>query len=358
MLFTFNAKNEVTKRWFGKTLTHSNRRFTYEEAQDILNTGEGDYAEELKHLNIVAYALRKARFKAGAIQFETPEVRFKLDPNGVPLEVYVKERQDSNMLVEDFMLLANRAVGEEIRRMSEGGAPIPFVYRIHDQPNVEKLEDLALYAKSLGFSMHLDTPKQIADSINALTVAAAERDELKPLLPLAIRTMAKAVYSTNNIGHYGLGFEDYTHFTSPIRRYSDVLSHRILYKNLTRPPYRPDREKLEIRCKHISTRERAAMTAERQAVKYKQAEFLEAHVGEIFEGIISGMTDSGFFVEIVANYCEGRIDLNNLREHFTRESPFVLKGVNTGKEYRMGQRISVRVKDVDRMARQITLELP
>ncbi|MEY4926018.1 MAG: ribonuclease, partial [Bacteroidota bacterium] len=270
VVFTFNKDFKMVDRWYGKTYIHSNRRFSYEEAQVVLETGEGDFADELLLLDKIAKKMRDEKFKNGAINFDSPEVRFKLDETGKPIDVYVKERKEAHLLIEDFMLAANRAVAEYIEHLQAGQAEIPFVYRIHDEPDLDKLADFALYCKSLGVKMKLDTPQQVAHSFNELVKESAERDDLKVLLPLAIRTMAKAEYSSTNIGHYGLAFSHYSHFTSPIRRYSDVLAHRILYKNIIKPPFRTEKDKLQDRCKHISTMERRAMDAERQSVRYKQ----------------------------------------------------------------------------------------
>lgn len=355
-IFVFDKNMEITDRWFGKTYIHSDRRFSYEEAQEVLETGEGDFATELLHLNKIAKHLRKAKFKNGAINFESPEVRFNLDENGKPLDVYVKERKDAHLLIEDFMLLANRGVAEYIEDLQRGQAEIPFVYRTHDEPDEDRLADFGIFAQSMGVNMQLDTPKHIAESFNRLVLESQEREELKMLMPLAIRTMSKAEYSTQNIGHYGLAFGHYSHFTSPIRRYSDVLAHRILYKNLMKPIWRTDKAALQLRCKHISTMERKAMDAERQSIKYKQAEYLQNRIGDEFEGIISGLNDKGIFVEIKENYCEGRIAMETMKDDFYfLENSYTLRGQNTKKIYRMGDTIRVKITDVDIDKRKITM---
>ncbi len=355
-IFTFDKNDKITSRWFGKTIIHSNRRFTYEEAQEILDGKEGEFVQELKVLNDLAKKLKKERFKKGAINFETEEVQFRLDAEGVPTELFVKERKDAHMLIEDFMLLANKEVATFI---SEKGKEqeIPFVYRIHDEPNPDKVFELSSFARELGFEMKITTPKDISKSYNALAEAAETNPALRLLQPIAIRTMSKAAYSTNNIGHYGLAFEFYSHFTSPIRRYSDVLAHRILELNL--PPdkfYRVDKEPLEERCKHISMQERKAMDAERESVKYKQVEYMEKHVGEDFAGYISGIIDRGFFVMLKANYCEGMVAFETMNEPFeVAESRLRMKGAYTRRELKMGDEVTVRIVRTDISKRQIEM---
>jgi ribonuclease R len=357
-IFVFDKNMEITDKWFGKTYIHSNRRFSYEEAQTVLETGEGDFATELLHLNTIAKHLRKAKFKNGAINFESPEVRFRLDESGKPLDVYVKERKDAHLLIEDFMLLANKSVAEYIEDLQRGQAEIPFVYRAHDEPDEDRLTDFGVFAQSMGVKMLLDTPKHIAESFNRLATEAQDRDELKVLMPMAIRTMAKAEYTTQNIGHYGLAFSHYSHFTSPIRRYSDVLAHRILYKNLLKPIWRTDKSALQLRCKHISTMERKAMDAERQSIKYKQAEYLENRIGDEFDGIISGLNEKAIFVELKENFCEGKIAMETLKDDFYfLENTYTLRGQNTKKIYRMGDTIRVKITEVEIEKRRIMMVL-
>lgn len=357
-VFEFDKNDKVVNRWFGKTIIHSDRRFTYEEAQECLETGQGDFAKELKALNKTAHKLRKDRFKNGAIDFDTEEVRFRLDENGVPVELYVKERKDAHTLIEDFMLLANREVATFINRKAENEMEIPFVYRIHDYPNTDKVAELARFAKELGFQMHINTPQEIAKSFNRLVELAEKDGAFKLLQPIAIRTMAKAEYSTDNIGHYGLAFDFYSHFTSPIRRYSDVLSHRILEMNLGERTLRVDKERLQEQCKHISLQERKAMDAERESIKYKQVEFMEKHVGEVFEGYVSGMIDRGFFVELADNKCEGMVGFETLDEAFDiEEGRLRAKGMRSGKVLKMGDLVKVKIVDTNLAKRQIEMEL-
>lgn len=363
-IFTYNSNHQIIERWFGKTIIHSQKRFAYEEAQEVIDSlpadkqggGSGILKKELDFLNTRAIAMRKARFAQGAIGFETEEIKFRLDAQGFPIEIYVKERQDAHMLIEEYMLLANREVATWIANKSSG-QEIPMVYRVHDLPDTEKVADFARFARELGFPMKTASPKQIAESFNQLAEAAEKNEILRMLEPLAIRCMAKAVYTTVNIGHYGLAFEYYSHFTSPIRRYSDVLAHRILEKNLTED-YRMDRGELEKQCGHISQMERRAMEAERESIRYKQVEFLNAHVGGIFTGIITGVHERGLFVSMLENHCEGMIHLSSLNEPFEVDrSSFRVTGVRSRKIYKVGDQLKVRIAKVDLDKREVDLEM-
>jgi ribonuclease R len=357
-VFEFDEKDKIVNHWFGKTITHSDRRFTYEEAQEVLSTGEGDFVKELNEMDRLAKVLRKQKFKEGAIAFEADEVKFKLDEEGNPIDVFVKERMDTNLLIEDFMLLANREVATFIaNKGKDNGAEIPFVYRVHDLPNEDKVADLARFAKGLGFEINISTPRAIAESYNNLAKAARKDPALKMLEPIAIRTMSKAAYTTNNIGHYGLGFTYYSHFTSPIRRYSDVLAHRILEWNLDGIK-RVKKELLEEKCKHISLQERKAMDAERESVKYKQVQFMEDRIGEEFDGIVSGMIDRGIFVELDHIKAEGLIGFEKLGDTFEiTDGRLKAVGVRTKKVYKMGDSIRVRIISTDLAKRQIEMEV-
>lgn len=355
-VFTFDEKHKIVNRWFGKTIIHSDRRFTYEEAQERLETKEGDLADVLLKVNDIALKLRKDRFKNGSINFESEEIRFILDENNKPIGITIKERKEANMLVEDFMLLANKSVAEFITK--KPAPEVPYIYRVHDTPDLDRLTDFALFAKELGFQMQLDTPAHIARSFNRLAVETEKNPLLKLLEPLAIRTMAKAVYTVENIGHYGLGFEYYTHFTSPIRRYSDVLSHRILFENLNDHTLRVDKEGLETKCKHISAMERKAMDAERESVKYKQTEYMMDKIGQEFEGTISGMIEKGFFVEVSESKAEGLIQFKALNETYVL-APNKLKAISrqSGHEISMGAKVKVRLVEVDISLRQLEFVL-
>lgn len=367
-VFVFDPKGKITSRWFGKTVIHSAHRFAYEEAQTVL---EGKPAESLllltiypelelalKQLDRLSKLMRKEREKNGAIGFETEEVRFRLAADGTPLEAYVKERKDAHLLIEDFMLLANKEVAFYIDKLGAAQQEVPFIYRIHDLPDLSKVADFARFAAELGYPMKVDTPKQIAHSFNGLMKATQKDDRLKLLEPLAIRTMAKAVYATNNIGHYGLGFTHYAHFTSPIRRYSDVLAHRILERNLDGKAYRVDKSKLEEQCKHISNQERKAADAERESTKYKQAELLRNHIGEEFDGIISGMIERGFFVELPGSKAEGLVEFKYLDDTYTlEEGNLKAIGRRYKRQFKLGDKVRIRVVSVDLQRRQIEMEM-
>jgi ribonuclease R len=355
-IFEIDEKGKVLERWFGKTVIHSDRRFTYEEAQNIIETGEGDYAKEILILDTIAKALRKKRFKNGSIDFDSEEVRFRLDENAVPVEVYVKVQKDSNKLIEDFMLLANKEVATYINKKVK--PEIPFVYRVHDLPNDEKLFEFARFAAELGFNFDFSTPKSIAASFNRISKAAKENEVLKTLAPIAIRTMAKAEYSTDNIGHYGLAFENYSHFTSPIRRYADVLAHRILFQNLKTKVVRWEKDKLEEACQHISKQERKATDAERESTKYKQVEFMKSRIGETFEGVISGVLDRGIFVETIYGKCEGLVGFDRMSEAFeVFNGRLQAKGLRTGRSFKLGDVIKIKIIGADLSKRQIEMDL-
>lgn len=366
-VFHFDARGKITSRWFGKTVIHSAHRFAYEEAQTVL---EGKPAESLLQLNIypeleralkqidrLAKQMRKEREKNGAIGFETEEVRFRLAADGTPIEAYVKDRKDAHLLIEDFMLLANKEVAFYIDRLGAAQQEVPFIYRVHDLPDLSKVADFARFASELGYPMKVDTPKQIAQAFNGLMKASKKNERLKLLEPLAIRTMAKAIYSSNNIGHYGLGFTHYAHFTSPIRRYSDVLAHRILERNLDGRTFRIDKNKLEEQCKHVSTQEKKAADAERESIKYKQAELLRRHIGEEFEGVISGMIERGFFVELPGSKAEGLVEFKYLDDtYMVEEGNLRAVGRRYKRQYKIGDKVRVRIVSVDLQKRQIEME--
>lgn len=367
-VFTFDENDKIVQRWFGKTVIHSAKRFTYEEAQTMI---EQKPEEALKKSEMFPYLdealgvmlrlsrkMRGDREKNGALNFETEEVRFKLDETGVPIAAYVKERKEAHMLIEDFMLLANKEVAHYIDGLSSAKQEVPFVYRVHDLPDMDRVMEFARFAAEMGKPLKVDTPKQIAKSFNELSKAARTNDALKLLEPLAIRTMAKAVYSTLNIGHYGLGFTHYSHFTSPIRRYSDVLAHRILEANLNGRTERVDKSKLEEKCKHISGQEKKAAEAERESVKFKQTELLSKHIGEEFEGRISGMIDRGFFVQLADSHAEGMVEFRYLNDTYVLDdSRLRARGRHYGHEFKMGDRIKVRIIAADPQRRQIDMEL-
>ena len=344
-IFILAPDYNIKSQWFGKTLIHSKRRFTYEEAQEVIDKNKGDYAEELKEMNRIAKHLKKKRFEKGSIDFESDEVRFVLDENKKPVAVKRKVRADSHKLVEEFMLLANRRTAKYVAKKSK--TEIPNVYRVHDTPDPEKLQTLATLAMEFGIKLNLDTPKNITQSLNNLT-QNLEDEGLKSILrPMAIRSMAKAVYSADNIGHYGLGFSYYTHFTSPIRRYSDVLVHRILQANLV-GELRLKASELEEQCLHISAQERNATSAERESIKYKQVEYLSERIGQELEGTIRNIIDKGVFIELTESQADGMIRFDDFNEPFdVHSSQIKATGMRTGLVLRIGDQIKVSVLSVD-----------
>jgi ribonuclease R len=314
-VFIMNEDAHITSEWYGKTIIHSNRRFTYEEVQEIIETKTGDYTKEIEELNALAYKLRERKFKNGAISFETTEVKFKLDATGKPIGVYVKERKDAHKLIEDFMLLANRKVAEHVSNMGKGKHKYTFVYRVHDSPKPESLANFAKFAERFGYRINTKSDKETAKSLNYLMEHVEGKKEQNVLTQLAIRSMAKAIYTTKSSSHYGLAFDHYTHFTSPIRRYPDVMVHRLLFHYLN-GGQSANAEHYEKLCQHSSQMEKKAADAERASVKYKQAEYLRDQVGNVFSGIISGVTEWGMYVEIIENKCEGMIRLRDISDDF------------------------------------------
>ncbi|HWJ29631.1 MAG TPA: ribonuclease R, partial [Flavisolibacter sp.] len=312
-VFQMTPKGQVKQYWLGKTVIHSDHRFTYEEVQEIIEKEDGLYRDEIMLLNHIAQRLRKKRFDAGAINFSSQEVRFRLDEKGKPVGIVIKESKEAHQLIEEFMLLANKYVAENVSKIEINKKPIPFPYRVHDLPSEEKLLPFMAFARKFGHKFDTSTPEKIAESFNTMLKDVEGKPEQHVLEQLGIRTMAKAVYTTENIGHYGLGFEHYCHFTSPIRRYPDVLVHRILEEVLNKE-IKPDK-KLEQKCRHCSERERAAMDAERAANKYKQVEYMRDFLGEEFEGVISGVASFGFWVETIEHKCEGLVSINSLLEY-------------------------------------------
>ena len=352
-VFIFDKNYKIIKEWFGRTVTHSNKRFTYEEAQEVIEKKLAIYEVELECLNKIAHHLREQKFKKGAIAFETQEVRFQLDEKNNPVDVYIKERKDAHLLIEDFMLLANRSVATELAKKYKFG-----VYRNHDLPDESKLADLALLARKFGYKMNLDTPLHIAESLNNLTEQSKGKPEEPMLQNLALRSMAKAYYSTVNIGHYGLAFPFYSHFTSPIRRYPDVLTHRLLQNYLDQQKSE-NVEALEKQCKHASVMERSAMEAERSSQKYFEALFMKSKVGEEFDGIISGLVSRGIYIQTLPYYCEGYIRISDIDPFLTfqyDESSKQVVSSNGNIIYKLGQKVRVLVKKVDVNKAQIDLE--
>ncbi len=356
-IFQITPKAEVKQYWLGKTVMHSDHRFTYEEVQAIIEEKAGLYADEILLLNDLAQRFRKKRFQHGAINFSSQEVRFKLDDKGDPIGIIVKESFEAHQLIEEFMLLANRTVAENISRLKYNNKPLPFPYRTHDDPDEEKLVPFAAFAKKFGHKFDTSSPEAIGASFNQLLKDVHGKPEQHVLEQLGIRTMAKAKYTTENVGHYGLGFENYCHFTSPIRRYPDVMVHRILFDVLN-STVQPDK-KLEDKCKHCSERERAGMESERAANKYKQVQYMKNYLGEEFEGVISGVASFGFWVETVEHKCEGLVSINSLLEYdeFRHvETDYCLAGQRSGKKFRMGDKVWIKVVAANLTKRQLDYE--
>jgi ribonuclease R len=357
-VFELDEQANIQNEWYGRTVIHSDRRFSYEEAQEVIENKAGDYAQEILKLNELAYILRDRKFKNGAISFESTEVKFKLDETGKPIGVYVKERKDAHKLIEDYMLLANRKVAEFVAKKVKGKNKLTFVYRVHDSPNMETLNTFATFAARFGYKVNTKSDKEIAKSLNSLMADVEGKKEQNILTSLAIRSMAKAIYSTKKTSHYGLAFEYYTHFTSPIRRYPDVMAHRLLQSYLDGGKS-ADAEFYEVACVHSSAMEKRAADAERASIKYKQAEYLENNIGTEYKGIISGVTEWGMYVEIEENKCEGMIRLRDISDDFyvLDEKNYCIIGQRKKKKYQLGDEVMIRVKKVDLSKRQIDFTL-
>jgi ribonuclease R len=356
-VFQLNIKGEIKKYWLGKTIIHSDHRFIYEEVQNIIEKGEGLHAEEILLLNRIAQNLRKQRFANGAINFSSQEVRFKLDENAKPIGIVIKESTEAHQLIEEFMLLANRMVAADVSKVKINKKPLPFPYRVHDTPDEQKLLPFIEFAKKYGHRFDISSPEKIAASFNTMLNDVRGKPEQHVLEQLGIRTMAKAHYTTENIGHYGLGFENYCHFTSPIRRYPDVLAHRILETFLDKKPVAD--KKLEEKCKHCSERERAAMECERAANKYKQVEYMKNFIGDVFEGVVSGVANFGFWVETVAHKCEGLVSVVSLSDYDDFrlvEGDYSLVGRRSGRRFGIGDKVFIRVVAANLDKRQLDYE--
>ena len=357
-VFELDDKANIHSEWFGRTVIHSNTRFSYEEAQEVIENKEGNHVEEILKLNELAYILRDKKFKAGAISFESTEVKFKLNDAGKPVGVYVKERKDAHKLIEDFMLLANKKVAEFVAKKGKGKQKYTFVYRSHDSPNLETLNNFALFAARFGYKINMKSDKEIAKSLNFLMEDVEGKKEQNVLTQLAIRSMAKAIYTTKKTSHYGLAFDHYTHFTSPIRRYPDVMVHRLLASYLNGEKS-ANEEQFEIASSHSSAMEKRAADAERASIKYKQVEYLEENVGNTYAGIISGVTEWGMYVELTDNKCEGMIRLRDIADDFyvLDEKNYCIIGQRKKKKYQLGDEVQVKVKKVDLSKRQIDFTL-
>lgn len=360
VIFEMNEKAEVLQSRIVHTIIRSNRRFAYEEAQQVIETGEGDYKEEILQLNSLAQILREKRFKAGAINFDRYEVKFEIDEKGKPIGVYFKVAKEANKLIEEFMLLANRTVAEKIGRVPKGKKAKVLPYRIHDLPDPEKLENLSGFIARFGYKIRTNGSKgDVSKSINRLLDDVQGRKEENLIETVAIRAMQKARYSTHNIGHYGLAFDYYTHFTSPIRRYPDLMVHRLLTKYIDEGGRSASQLKYEDLCEHSSNMEQIASNAERASIKYKQVEFMSERIGNTYQGVVSGVTEWGLYVEIDENKCEGMIPMRDLDDDYYEfdEKNYCLRGRRRNHTYSLGDEVTIRVARANLEKKQLDFEL-
>ena len=375
VVFQLDEFAEVKSYEICRTVINSNRRFAYEEAQAIIESGEGDYATELLKLNELAKILRVKRFAKGAIAFDRVEVRFEIDEKGKPLSVYFKEAKEANKLIEEFMLLANKTVATHIgkynaqcsmhnaqseKQHKTKGKPKTFVYRVHDMPNPDKLENFSTFIKRFGYKLKTTGKNQeVSSAINNLLDQVAGKREQNLIETLAVRSMAKATYTTENIGHYGLAFDYYSHFTSPIRRYPDMMAHRLLTRYLFEEGHSVNKNEYEEYCEHSSDMEQLAASAERASIKYKQVEYMSERLGQVYDGVISGVTDWGIYVELNENKCEGMIPIRCLDDDYYEfdEKNYCIVGRHTGKRYQLGDELTVRIAKADLVKKQLDFEL-
>lgn len=355
-VFEMDAKANIINKWFGKTLINSDRRFSYDEVQSIIEGEEGDFKSEILLLNNLAQTLRAIRYKRGSISFDKVEVRFKIDENGKPLEVYFKESKEAHKLIEEFMLLANKKVAEKIGKPHRNYKPKTFVYRVHDEPDLEKLNTFSNFIKRYGYNISMKNNKEIADSLNELLHEVKGKSEQNVIENLAIRSMSKAMYDVKNIGHYGLAFPFYTHFTSPIRRYPDLMVHRLLeiYLNGGKSVSEQNYDKY---CKHCSKMEQKATMAERASIKYKQVEFMENKVGSVFDAVISGLNHWGMYVEITDTKIEGMVSLKDLEDDYYTfdEKNFCIQGHRNRKKFQLGDKLQVQIVKTNLIKKQIDM---
>jgi len=354
-VFEMDRDGKVLEHWIGRTVIHSDRRFSYDEAQENIDKQEGDFYQELSHLNELAKHLRRERFRKGAVNFETIEVRFKLDEKGVPLGLVIKERKDIHKLIEEFMLLANKTVAEFVYHKNKGKNT--FVYRVHDHPDLDRLTTFATFAKKFGHDITIDEDTNVSSSLNRLMDAIQGKPEQNVLEQLAIRSMAKAKYTTAKKGHFGLAFKHYTHFTSPIRRYPDMMVHRLLQHYLDGGKS-PEPEPWEDKCIHSSEREKRASDAERASIKYKQVEYMMLAEDKDYHGIVTGVTEWGVFVEITETKCEGMVRLQDMRDDYYEldEKNMRLIGTKNKRMITLGDKVEVKVVNTDIDRRTIDLE--
>lgn len=358
IVFELDENADILDQWIGRTVINSDKRFDYEEAQAIIESGVGEFKSELLLLNDLAKKIRARRFKNGAISFERVEVKFDIDEKGKPLGVFFKEHKESNQLIEEFMLLANKRVAEFIGQVKKGQKAKTFVYRIHDKPDPEKLERFSKFIQRFGYSINTSGHKNITTSINELLDEVQGKKEQNVIETLAVRSMAKAIYSTKNVGHYGLSFPYYTHFTSPIRRYPDMMVHRML-TDYIKGEKSKNKDKYEDMCKHSSEMEKRAAEAERASIKYKQVEFMKEHIGEDFDGIISGVTEWGFYVELNESKCEGLVHIRELDDdyYFFDEDNYSIIGRRNKKTYQLGDTVKIKIVKADLEKKQLDYTL-
>lgn len=354
-VFELDPNCNVLSSWFGKTIIHSDHRFTYEDAQEIIEGRDGPFKKEITQINKLAQKCRKQRLSNGALNVKSNEVRFRLDEEGEPIETVLKVSKEAHQLIEEFMLLANREVAKKLAKPEKNIKKGINVFRIHDNPSEEKLNDLKLFLTSMGYEIIRKKNKPITYSLNNIMKDAEKRGELDLISPMIIRAMSKAVYSTDNVGHYGLAFDYYTHFTSPIRRYADLVVHRSLIDFLNEQKIGTDSKHLNYICNHISKMEKQAVDAERASIKYMQVKFLSKFIGDTFEGTISGLTEWGMYVELSENKCEGMISLKSMSDdqYFFDPGTMTVTAYHSQNSFKMGQEVKVRVKKTNLFKRQI-----